>query len=404
MKIITTPYANIPSLRAKRQLLCLAQGTVAGFALFMCGPAFAIDYTVFPGSVMQLTVINGQLSGGTGTTITSSTYSVRMAGGGLTTANIDSTCQMPVTVNGYTGTAAVSGRNDIVVGVTGTSNGARVNIGTSSTAVTNQQNIYPIAGSWDQYGKISSSTASAASLSLNCLYPLGAPTSGSIYYTGAANSSAGNVAATLNLNVWAYIGPNVPYGTYNLTQLFFRQGVSTGTATIVASKTILATGDRLIVRAPPCTLGVTKTAVTFTNLSTSADMSASVSDNLSVNCTGSSVTAKAYVRATGITGTATTDQYGLGLINSETKQSKVDGTGIIVRGELGNFPEKNCSEGKASSSVLFAPQSLLPGYYLLDISTTNRNVAIPLEWYACTTAKTVPGSYTGAVTLGITYQ
>ncbi|KEY59680.1 fimbrial protein [Serratia sp. DD3] len=404
MKNITMPYSGLVSRRVKRQFLWLRQGAVGGVALFMLCPAFAVDYIVFPGSVMQLTTINGQLSGGTGTTITTSSYSLRMAGGGLTTASIDSSCQVPVTVNGYTGTAAVGGRNDIVVGVTGTSSGAKVNIGTTSAAVSGKQNIYSIAGSWDKYGKISSSTASAASLGRNCLYPSGAPSSGSIYYTGAANANAGNVPATLNLNIWAYIGPNVPYGTYNLTQLFFRQGVSTSTAALVSSKAILNPGDRLIVRAPPCSLGVGKSTVTFTNLSTSSDMSASVGDSLSVNCTGSSVSAKAYVRATGITGTATADLYGLGLINSDTKQSKVDGTGIIVRGELGNSRAKNCSGGREASSVLFAPQSLLPGYYVFDLSATSRNIAIPLEWYACTTSKTVPGKYTGAVTLGITYQ
>ncbi|PVZ87883.1 hypothetical protein C9426_09780 [Serratia sp. S1B] len=404
MESITAAYANSISRRVKRQLLCLTQGTVGGMALFMLYPAFATDYTVFPGSVMQLITINGQLSGGVGTITTSSAYSPRMAGGGLTTASVDSTCQTPVTVNGYTGTRAVSARSDIVVGVTGTSTGARVNIGSTAAEVSGKQKIYAIAGNWDQYGKISSSSASAESLSRNCLYPAGAPSSGTIYYSGAANANLGNVPATLNLNVWAYIGPNVPYGTYNLTQLFFRQGVTTGTESLAASRAILVTGDRLIVRAPPCSLSVGKNAVTFTNLSTSSNMSASVSDNLTVNCTGSSVTAKAYVRATGITGTTTADQYGLGLINSDTKESKVDGTGIIIRGELGNSPAKNCSAGNAASSVLFNPQSLLPGYYLVDLAATDRNVSIPLQWYACTTAKTVPGSYTGAVTLGITYQ
>lgn len=404
MKKITIPYTDLIFRRAKRPLLCLTQGAVGGLALIIFCPAFAADYTVFPGSVMHLTSINGRLSGGTGPIITNSGYSVRMAGGGLTTAPVSSVCQTPVTVNGYTGTAAVGGRNDIVVGVTGTSSGAIVNIGTSSAAVTNKQNLYSIAGNWDKYGKISSSTASAASLNQNCLYPATAPSSGTIHYGGAGNTSIGNIPATLNLDIWAYIGPDVPYGTYNLTQLFFRQGVSTGTASIIASRAILSSGDRLIVRAPPCTLGVGKSAVTFTNLSTSSDMSPSVTDSLSVNCAGSSVSAKAYVRATGIVGKTTGDHYGLGLTNSETKEAKVDGTGIIVRGALGNSPSKNCSGGNPASSVLFNPQSLLPGYYLVDLSASNRNAVVPLEWYACTTARTAPGSYTGAVTLGITYQ
>ncbi|MCS3432155.1 hypothetical protein [Klebsiella sp. BIGb0407] len=298
----------------------------------------------------------------------------------------------------------MSGRNDIVVGVTGTSSGAKVNIGTSTTDVNNKKNIYSINGVWDSQGKLSSSSASAASIASNCLYPAGAPTSGNIYYGGAANSAIGNVPATLNLTLWAYISPNVPYGTYNLTQLFFNQGTSIGTEAIIAGKQIIYTGDRLIVQAPPCTISAGNNAVVFDNLSTSQAVSASVSDALSINCAGSSVTARAYIRATGITGAATTDGYGLGLINNETNKSNIDGTGIVVRGELGSSPSKNCSAGNPSSSVLFNPSSQLPGYTVTALSGTSTSASVPVQWYACTTNNTLPGNYSGAVTLGVVYR
>ncbi|MBW5405620.1 hypothetical protein ACISK3_11925 [Morganella morganii] len=401
-KITISLFISILSRTKRRQLFA---GVLPGAAFFLFSPAFATDYIVFPGSMMNLTAINGTLSGGTGTTITYSGYSLRMSGGGLTTSGASSaTCQTPVTVNGYTGTAAVSGRSDIVVGVTGTSSGAKVNIGTSTAEVNGKTKIYSIDGVWDSQGKLSSSTASAASLARNCLYPAAAPTSGDIYYGGAANSAIGNVPATLNLTLWAYISPNVPYGTYNLTQLFFNQGTSTGTESIIASKQILYTGDRLIVQAPPCTISAGNNSVVFDNLSTTPAVSASVSDVLSVNCGGSSVTARAYIRATAITGTATTDGYGLGLINNETNKSNIDGTGIVVRGELGSSPSKNCSAGNPASSVLFNPSSQLAGYTVTELSGSSSSASVPVQWYACTTNNTLPGNYSGAVTLGIIYR
>lgn len=401
-KIITSPFISILS-RTKRHRLFA--GFLPGAAFFWFSPAFATDYTVFPGSMMQLTTINGTLSGGTGSTVTSSGYTLRMSGGGLTTDGVsNTTCQTPVTINGYTGTAAVSGRNDIVVGVTGTSSGAKVNINTSLEAVNNKTKIYSIDGVWDSRGNLSSSTASAASIASNCLYPAAAPASGSIFYGGAANSAIGNVPATLNLTLWAYISPNVPYGTYNLTQLFFNQGTSIATESIIASKQILYTGDRLIVKAPPCTISAGNSSVVFDNLSTTAAASASVSDALSINCAGSSVTASAYIRATAITGTATTDGYGLGLINNETNKSNIDGTGIIVRGELGNSPSKNCTAGNPASSVLFNPLSPLAGYIVTELSVSSNSASVPVQWYACTTNNTIPGNYSGAATLGISYR
>lgn len=403
MRKITIPLFISMRCRTKRRHLF--SGVLPGSAFFLFSPAFATDYIVFPGSMMNLTTINGTLSGGTGTTVTSSTYSLRMSGGGLTTSGANSAvCQTPVTVNGYTGTAAVSGRNDIVIGVTGTSSGAKVNIGKSRAEVKNKTNIYSIDGTWDSRGKLSSSTASAASIARNCLYPAAARTSGDIYYGGAANSAVGNVPATLNLTLWAYISPTVPYGTYGLKQLFFNQGTSKGTASIIASKQILYTGDRLIVQAPPCTISAGNNSVVFDNLSTSPAVSASVSDTLSVNCGGSSVTASAYIRATAITGTTTTDGYGLGLINNETNKSNIDGTGIVVRGELGYSPSKNCSAGNPESSVLFNPSSSLAGYAVTELSGSSSSVSVPVRWYACTTNNTLPGNYSGAVTLGITYK
>ncbi|MEX6285789.1 hypothetical protein AB6F89_22905 [Providencia hangzhouensis] len=354
---------------------------------------------------MNLTTITGKLSGGNGEAITYTKYNLRMSGGGLTTSGASSAvCQTPVTVNGYTGTAAVIGRSDIVVGVTGTSSGAKVNINTSTNGVKNKTKIYSIDGVWDSQGKLSSSTASAASLASNCLYPAAAPAGGDIFYGGAANPAIGNVPATLNLTLWAYISPTVPYGTYNLTQLFFNQGTATVTESLIASKQILYTGDRLIVQAPPCTISVGNNSVVFDNLSTSPTVSASVSDALSINCGSSSVSASAYIRATAITGTATTDGYGLGLINNETNKSNIDGTGIIVRGELGSSPTKNCSAGNPASSVLFNPSSTLAGYKVMELSGSSSSASVPVQWYACTTNNTLPGNYSGAVTLGIVYR
>lgn len=390
--------------RTKRRWLFTA--VLPGAAFFLSSPAFATDYIVFPGSMMNLTTITGTLSGGTGTTIISSIYSLRMSGGGLTTESGSSAaCQAPVTVNGYTGTAAVGVRKDIVIGVTGTSSGAKVNIGRNSADVIARSYIYPISGVWDSMGKLSSSSASPASIASNCLYPATAPAGTTqIYYGGGANSDIGNVPATLNLTLWAYISPTVPYGTYNLKQLFFNQGTSIATTSIIASKQIVYLGDRLIVQAPPCTISAGNNSVVFDNFSNSPAVSASVSDELSINCAGSAVTASAYIRATGITGTATIDGYGLGLINNETNKSSIDGTGIVVRGELGNSPSKNCSVGNPASSVLFNPSSQLPGYTAMALSSSSSNATVPVQWYACTTNNTLPGNYSGAVTLGITYR
>lgn len=400
-KITISLFISILS-RTKR---CrLFAGVLPGAAFFLFSPAFATDYIVFPGSIMNLTTINGTLSGGTDTAVTFSAYSLRMAGGGLTTSGSSTNCQKPVTTDGYTGTAAVYGRTDIVAGVTGTSSGAKVNINTSTEAVENKTAIYSIDGVWDSRGKLSSSTASAASLASNCLYPATAPAGGTIYYGGADNSAIGNVPATLNLTLWAYVSPTVPYGTYSLTQLFFNQGTSISTTSLIASKQIIYTGDRLIVQAPPCTISAGNNSVVFDNLSTSPTVSASVSDVLSINCGGSSVSASAYIRATAITGTATTDGYGLGLINNDTNESNIDGTGIVVRGELGNSPSKNCSAGNPASSVLFNPSSPLSGYTVMELSGSSSSASVPVQWYACTTNNTLPGNYTGAVTLGITYR
>ncbi|HDF2330295.1 TPA: hypothetical protein PC537_003947 [Morganella morganii] len=397
-KITISLFISILS-RTKR---CrLFAGVIPGAAFFLFSPAFATDYIVFPGSTMNLTTITGTLSGGTGTQIVDSEYSLRMSGGGLTTQGYFwAECQTPATVNGYIGTPAVNGRTDIVVGVTGTSSGAKVNIGTTEAAVKNKTNIYSIDGVWDSKGKLSSSTASAASIARNCLYPAAAPASGRIYYGGAANSAIGNEPAKLNLTLWAYIAPTVPYGTYDLTQLFFNQGTSINTASIIATKQIIYTGDRLIVQPPPCTISAGNNSVVFDNLSTSA----SVSDTLSVSCGGSSASASVYIRATAITGTATTDGYGLGLINNDTNKSNIDGTGIVVRGELGNSPSKNCSAGNPASSVLFNPSSPLAGYTVTELSSSSSSASVPVQWYVCTTNNTLPGNYTGAVTLGITYK
>lgn len=404
-KITISPFISIISILSHTKRCRLFTGVLPGAAFFLFSPAFATDYIVFPGSTMILTTITGKLSGGASTMVTDSIYSVRMSGGGLTTIGKSyAVCQTPVTVDGYTGTAAVSGRNDIIVGVTGSSSGAKVNIGKSKEAVVNKTNIFSIDGVWDRQGKLSSSTASAESIASNCLYPAGAPSDGRIYYGGAANSAIGNVPATLNLTLWAHISPTVPYGTYSLTQLFFNQGTSSNTGGLIASQQIIYTGDRLIVQAPPCTISATNNSVVFDNLSTSPTVSASVSDALSVNCGGSQVSASAYIRATAITGTATTDGYGLGLINNDTNESNIDGTGIVVRGELGNSPSKNCSAGNPASSVLFNPSSPLAGYTVTELSGSSSSASVPVQWYACTTNNTLPGNYTGAVTLGITYR
>lgn len=391
------------SIRRRTKRCGLFTGVLPGAAFFLSSPAFATDYIVFPGSIMNLTTINGQLSGGKGTDITYTAYSLRMSGGGLTTI-LSSTCETPVTVNGYIGTAAVSGRSDVIVGVTGTSTGARVNIGASEKEVKDKTKIYAIDGVWDSRGKLSSSSASASSLASNCLYPAGAPARGNIYYGGAANSAIGNVPAKLNLTLWAYVSPTVPYGTYNLNRLFFNQGTAMSIENLIASKQILYTGDRLIVQPPPCTISAGNNAVVFDNLSTSPTGSASVSDALSINCGGSSVSASAYIRATAITGTATTDGYGLGLINNETNKSNIDGTGIIVRGELGSSPTKNCSAGNPASSVLFNPSSTLAGYKVMELSGSSSSASVPVQWYACITNNTLQGNYSGAVTLGIVYR
>lgn len=386
-KITISPFISIISILSHTKRCRLFTGVLPGAAFFLFSPAFATDYIVFPGSTMNLTTITGTLSGGAGTLVTSSEYSVRMSGGGLTTRGKSySACQTPVTVDGYTGTAAVSGRNDIIVGVTGSSSGAKVNIGKSKAAVENKTNIFSIDGVWDSWGKLSSSTASAEGIASNCLYPKKAPISsdGRIYYGGAANSAIGNVPATLNLTLWAYISPTVPYGTYSLTQLFFNQGTSSNTEALIASQQIIYTGDRLIVQAPPCTISAGNNSVVFDNLSTSPTVSASVSDALSVNCGGSQVSASAYIRATAITGTATTDGYGLGLINNDTNESNIDGTGIVVRGELGNSPSKNCSAGNPASSVLFNPSSPLAGYTVTELSGSSYSASVPVQWYALT--------------------
>ncbi|EKT60347.1 hypothetical protein [Providencia sneebia] len=406
MKKFIAPSSTLNRCHIQNQPNKLMMSVLFGAVFFLCSSAFATDYIVFPGSMMKLTTIDGTLSGGVDGTITLSKYSLRMSGGGLTTeGNHSSVCQPAVTVNGYTGIAAVNGRNDVVVGVTGTSTGAKVNIGLSDADVRAKRFVYDIDGVWDSYGKLSSSTASTASMMSNCLYPKGAPTSGNIHYGGAGNTKINNVPAVLDLTIWAYIGPDVPYGTYPLKQIFFNQGTSITLEKLIASKQVLSSSDRLIVQAPPCTIGIGNTSVVFNNLATSPNMSESIADTLSINCAKSIVSASVYVRATAITGTATSDGYGFGLVNSETQKSNVDGTGIIVRGGIGPNPVKTCTYSSGGGAILFDPASRLPGFYvalLSNYSSTDRT--FPVQWYACTTANTLPGKYTGSATLGFTYR
>ncbi|MEZ2759594.1 hypothetical protein ACBQ54_18000 [Providencia vermicola] len=369
-----------------------------GLSVMLSASAWSANYTVYPGSMMKLTNIQGILAGGTGTTITSSTYgNPRAAGGGFTFKSDDATCNPATTVNGYTGLRVISSE-DIIIGATGRSSGAIANIADTSIAVSNQTNLYPVDGTWDTYGKLSSTTASSHSISYNCLYPKNAPT-GYIYYGGANRSAIGTKAATLNLSIWAYIGPNVPYGTYTPRAVYFVQGVSNGTQALIASRAIIGATDRIIVAPPPCSISVSNSSINF-----GTRLSETVLDALSINCNASPVTAAVYVKATAIQGTPTSDGYGLGLINTETNESNVDGTGIIVRGSIGPTASENCANGDPNSAILFDPNSMLPGYFVTNLSPAGNTNNILLGWYLCTTNRTVPGDYSGSVTLGITYR
>lgn len=371
---------------------CYRLNMILFLFFFAVSTAKAASYTAIAGGTIQLGIINQEQKATSIDVSSGSLGGTYVSYFGGITINNGSNCPLSsqiVNIDNRRGVKAV--RDKIIVGLTGTISGAKIQLCNSKEA--KECRTYSGSITYDDNGFASVSgdadPASADYLCAGIQPPWGRDDT---YYTGANNPEWGNRGANFNLNIWIYVPVGTPPGNYQVTHpslIVQGAGISNTNNNIIK---MLDSSDTITVLPPPCTISVQDT-ITF--MDTSPDSSMKVVDQLIYQCgdVGQTAGLDAFLVAYP-TATIATTSTELPLVIDGTKP------GGVIRGFLGSNAINDAGCNDAATSLQFNATFSSK----LGIVTSGSQASIPLVWKLCRKGDETPGIATGSLTLEIGYK